>query len=95
MRLPYRRRRFLPVFPSVFGHWPAPVVGPLIIAPTPVIGPLGRRPPVDSTLMVVGRRAFSIAGPTDRNSLPDELIDPARSFDSFTQFLKTILFSLY
>jgi len=26
---------------------------------------------------------------------PDELIDPARSFDSFRQFLKTILFSIY
>ena len=42
-----------------------------------------------------GRRAFSIAGPTIWNSLPDELTDPARSFDSFRQFLKTILFSLY
>jgi len=28
-------------------------------------------------------------------SLPDELIDPARSFDSFRQFLKAVLFSLY
>jgi len=26
---------------------------------------------------------------------PDEVIDPARSFDSFRQFLKTVLFSLY
>jgi len=42
-----------------------------------------------------GRRAFSIAGPTVWNSLPDELTDPARSFDSFRQFLKTTLFSLY
>jgi len=41
------------------------------------------------------RLAFSIAGPTVWNSLPDELTDPARSFDSFRQFLKTILFSLY
>jgi len=30
-----------------------------------------------------------------KHTLPDELIDPARSFDSFRQFLKTILFSLY
>ena len=34
-------------------------------------------------LSTYGRRAFSIAGPTVWNSLPDELIDPARSFDSF------------
>ena len=27
--------------------------------------------------------------------LPDDLTDPARSFDSIWQFLKTILFSLY
>ena len=46
-------------------------------------------------LSTYGRRAFSIAGPTVWNSLPDELRDPARSFDSFRQFLKTILFSLY
>jgi len=42
-----------------------------------------------------GRRAFSIAGPTVWNSLPDELGDPACGSDSFKQFLKTILFSLY
>jgi len=29
------------------------------------------------------------------NSLPDELRDPACGSDSFKQFLKTILFSLY
>jgi len=46
-------------------------------------------------LSIYSRRAFSIAGPTVWNSLPDELIDPARSFDSFRQFLKTVLFSLY
>jgi len=32
-------------------------------------------------LSTYGRRAFSIAGPTVWNSLPDELIDSARSFD--------------
>jgi len=41
------------------------------------------------------RRAFSIAGPTVWNSLPDELRDPACGSDSFKQFLKTILFSLH
>jgi len=46
-------------------------------------------------LSTYGRRAFSIAGSTVWNSLPDELIDQARSFDSFRQFLKTILFSVY
>ena len=46
-------------------------------------------------LNTYGRRAFSIAGPTVWNSLPDELGDPACGSDSFKQFLKTILFSLY
>jgi len=40
------------------------------------------------------RRAFSIAGPTVWNSLPDELRDPACGSNSFKQFLKTILFSI-
>ena len=54
--------------------------------------------PAYCTLAVVsthGRGAFSIAGPTVWNSLPDELRDPACGSDSFKQFLKTILFSLY
>jgi len=46
-------------------------------------------------LNTYGRRAFSIAGPTVWNSLPHKLGDPACGFDSFKQFLKTILFSLY
>ena len=41
------------------------------------------------------RRAFSIAGPTVWNSLPDKLSDPACGSDSFKQFLKTIPFRLY
>jgi len=46
-------------------------------------------------LNTYGRRAFSIAGPTVWNALPDELRDLACGSDSFKQFLKTILFSLY
>jgi len=46
-------------------------------------------------LNTYGRRAFSVAGLTVWNSLPGELRDPACGFDSFKQFLKTILFSLY
>jgi len=46
-------------------------------------------------LNTYGRRAFSTADPTVWNSLPDELRDPACGSDSFKQFLKTILFSLY
>jgi len=46
-------------------------------------------------LNTYGRRAFSIAGPTVWNSLPDELRDLACGSDSFKQFLKTILYSLY
>jgi len=45
-------------------------------------------------LNTYGRRAFSIAGPTVWNSLPDELRDPACGSNSFKQFLKTIMFSL-
>jgi len=46
-------------------------------------------------LNTYGRRAFSVAGPTVWNSLPDDLRDPVCGSDSFKQFLKTILFSLY
>jgi len=46
-------------------------------------------------LNTYGRRVFSIAGPMVWNSLPDELRDPACGSDSFKQFLKTILLSLY
>jgi len=46
-------------------------------------------------LNTYGRRACSIASPTVRNLLPGELRDPACGFESFKQFLKTILFSLY
>jgi len=46
-------------------------------------------------LSTYGRQAFSIAGPTVWNSLRRELRDPACGFDSFKQFLETILFSLY
>jgi len=47
-------------------------------------------------LNTYGRRwAFSIDGPTVCNSLPDKLRDLACGSDSFKQFLKTILFSLY
>ena len=40
-----------------------------------------------------GRRAFSVAGPMEWNSLPDSLRDPARSTDSFRSALKTHLFA--
>jgi len=46
-------------------------------------------------LNTYGCRAFSIANPTVWNTLPDELKDPAGGSDSFRQFLKTVLFSLY
>jgi len=42
-----------------------------------------------------GRRAFSVAGPTAWNSLPDYLRDPSVSEDSFRRSLKTYLFALY
>jgi len=40
-----------------------------------------------------GRRAFSVAGPMEWNSIPDSLRDPARSTDSFRSALKTHLFA--
>jgi len=42
-----------------------------------------------------GRRAFTVAGPTAWNSLPDYLRDPSLSEDTFRQLLKTYLFALY
>ena len=41
-----------------------------------------------------GRWAFSVAGLTTWNSLPDYLRDPTRSFDSFRRDLKTFLLLL-
>ena len=46
-------------------------------------------------LSTFGRRAFSVAGPTVWNSLPDSLCDPALTNNSFRQSLKTNLFSRY
>jgi len=41
------------------------------------------------------RRAFTVAGPTAWNSLPDYLRDPSLSKDTFRRLLKTYLFALY
>jgi len=46
-------------------------------------------------LSTYGRRAFSVAGPTVWNSLPEDLRDPECCADSYRQSLKTILFSQY
>jgi len=42
-----------------------------------------------------GRQAFTVAGPTAWNSLPDYLRDPSLSEDTFRRLLKTYLFALY
>jgi len=42
-----------------------------------------------------GRRAFTVAGPTAWNSLPDYLRDPSLSEHTFRRLLKTYLFALY
>ena len=39
--------------------------------------------------------AFTVAGPTAWNSLPDYLRDPLLSEDTFRRLLKTYLFALY
>ena len=46
-------------------------------------------------LSTCGRRAFSVAGPTVWNSLPEDMRDPKCSVDSYRQSLKTFLFSQY
>jgi len=45
-------------------------------------------------LSTLGPRAFSVAGPSLWNSLPDSLRDPDRGSDSFRHLLKTYLFTL-
>jgi len=46
-------------------------------------------------LSTYGRRAFSVAGPTVWNSLPEDLRDPECCADSYRQSLKTFLLSQY
>jgi len=44
-------------------------------------------------LSTYGRRAFSVAGPTVWNSLPEDMRDSECSVYSYRQSLKTFLFS--
>ena len=46
-------------------------------------------------LRTYGRRAFSVAGPSAWNSLPDNLRDSSVSRDSFCKLLKSYLLTLY
>jgi len=46
-------------------------------------------------LSTLGPRAFSVAGPSLWNSLPDSLRDPDLGRDNFGHLLKTHLFTLY
>jgi len=46
-------------------------------------------------LSIYAHRAFSVAGPSISNSLPDSLLDPVVGGNSFRQLLKTFLFSTY
>jgi len=46
-------------------------------------------------LNTYGGRAFTVAGPTVWNSLPDFIRDPSISTDSFRRLLKTYLFARY
>jgi len=46
-------------------------------------------------LNTYGRRAFSVAGPTVWNSLPDFIRDPTISAECFRRLLKTYLFARY
>ena len=46
-------------------------------------------------LITYGRRAFSVAGPTAWNSLPDFIRYPTSSTNCFRRLLKTYLFACY
>jgi len=46
-------------------------------------------------IIINGRRAFSVAGPKVRNSLPDFIRDSTISADCFRRLLKTYLFARY
>jgi len=46
-------------------------------------------------LNTYGCRAFSVAGPTAWNSLPDFIRNPTTSADCFRRLLKTYLFARY
>jgi len=52
-------------------------------------------PPVPMVVAAMGRRAFSVAGPTVWNSLPTEFRCLSNSFDDFRRMLKTVLFARY
>jgi len=56
---------------------------------------LAHQATLNLSLYVYTPKVGSLAPEPFGKSFPDELIDPARSFDSFRQLLKTILFSLY
>jgi len=47
------------------------------------------------SLSSYGRRTFAVAGPTDWNSLSDDLHDVTLSTDSFRRLFKTRLFAEY
>jgi len=47
------------------------------------------------TTVTTGRWAFSVAGPSVWNSLPDYLHDPAVGWVTFRQHLKTFMFASY
>ena len=72
-------------------------------SPTSLLGSISG-PPVDDSwsfrdtgcwLQTYGRRAFSVAGPSAWNSLPDNLRDSSVSRDSFRKLLKSYLFTRY
>jgi len=48
---------------------------------------------VTSSIRLIINRAFSVAGPTVWNSLPDQLRDPAVDSEQFRWDLKTYLFA--
>jgi len=54
-----------------------------------------RRTASPAQLLLYGRRAFCVAGPSVWNSLPDSLQNPIIGGNSFRQYLKMSLFATY
>ena len=93
---PHRGRLFEGAVPrsgslTISSHPPTSFLGFVCVPQTDTSSYLA----VDSTHTAVGRFRLQVQRSALCNSLPDELRDPACGSDSFKQFLKTILFSLY
>jgi len=84
--------RHLGTSPTISSHPPTSLLGFVYVPQTDTSSSYLA---VVSTHTAVGRFRSLVRRYGSRNWLPNELRDPASGSDSFKQFLKTILFSLY